>query len=445
MYDDPRDDAGTAPDERARRALILRDRGDTYATIGRQLGVSRGNAHHLVKAGLERRVEAALEVARPPGATREPTPERGRELLGRLRRDLDKVDHLLALHFDHGEEQAEFECSRGERTRVDFEAGIGGIEAELAPPTQQSQPGPRRKGKARAAAALRAVERSFIELLKSAVAADESLRREVGQDFVLWVFDRDLVELADILRVPFDPTASLDRPPSLGTAPTDEDEASAPGASRLPLDAPGRARRNERIVTARLGGAAIDEVAKHYGVSPRQVRRLMAAHREGRFAGAQASFDAASGALKQIARDREDLGELGAAADTKTRIRIACQRARLLEREVSVMREAGMISPEAFAAAQQVDAAVADARIEWTRNANRRVRALLEEHDIAPQVIEDAIDQILIAAGFEESGPEREKGRTMSGREHVRSEAPRPSRAPSRAPSRGSERRRETA
>ncbi len=67
-----------------------------------------------------------------------------------------------------------------------------------------------------------------------------------------------------------------------------------------------------------------------------------------------------------------------------------------------MLRNVGAVSPEAYAAAEDVSAAVETARIDWTFGVNQRIRKLLEDREVAPCLIEEVIDQVMIGVSAED-------------------------------------------
>ncbi len=383
-----------------RDALRLRNRGATYEAIGQALGFSRGKAHHLVRAGQKRAVDDAYEVARPPGRSGERTRERGSELLGRLDLDFRRVHRVLENHLDLDGESSN---DAAPRLRVasleaDFAEGWGRLAERLAG-LDTAKPRDRKRGGADSGLC-RSVRRSFVALLRIAAEADAVLRDQVRETFVVAVFGRDLAELAEILEIECPPA-----PPLPTDSPGLESGAGAGESNReeVTLDRDARRRRNERIVTARVGGASVTEVARVYGLSTRQVCRIMAEHRSGRRVAPPAVLEAMDEAVCALRRDLRDIDErTDDAEDSVTRVRLCAERLSLVDGYVSVLSMGGWLSAEAWVAARKNAAALGRYREEFASEANERLRRLLKEHDVAPEVIELALDEVLIAAGLEE-------------------------------------------
>jgi transposase len=391
------------PDHELRRqALHLRERGETYAEIGKALSVSRGKAHHMVRAEYERCAEDARDVARPPGRAREPSAERSSELLGRVTLDSSRVNRVISNHLDPTADEAGHLRSRLEQISLALDEGVATLEGPLSPARTTGHQEPRHQHNS-TRRALSRIEQSFTELVGIAVEVDPTLREEVGEAFVLSVLSRDLEELAEIIGIPFTSAAATDDvllPP--GTPPAASDDASVSVHGLMPLDREGRHWRDERIVTARISGSPVKEVAKMYRVSERHVRRVLAAYHRDRSGDAPGVFDAVAQAHAQLRRGFDVLEAQRAAHHDQARhiAPVHGKQVGLLEREALAMRGAGLpfarlFSPEAYAAGWQMQAAVEDARFDWTVSANRRVRRLLEERGVPSETVEAVIDEIV--------------------------------------------------
>jgi hypothetical protein len=168
------------------------------------------------------------------------------------------------------------------------------------------------------------------------------------------------------------------------------------------LDAGARWRRNERIVTARLGGASVGDVAAAEGLSRRQVRRIMAEHRSGRHVAAPAALEVMDEAVCAIRRELAQIDEVtdDDDDDPATRIRLGAERIGLLGSYVSVLRNGGWLSPEGVAQARKDAPGIAALREEFATEANQRLRRLFGEIGVPDEVAEAAYDQVIIAAGM---------------------------------------------
>jgi len=105
--------------------------------------------------------------------------------------------------------------------------------------------------------------------------------------------------------------------------------------------------------------------------------------------------DALSRELEEIDDACEEIDDPG------ERVRIGARRIGLIGSYVSVLRTGGWLSPESVAAAQQkAEPARFALREEFAREANGALRRLFHEHDIPPEVAEQAYDEVIIAAGL---------------------------------------------
>jgi transposase-like protein len=402
----------------ARRALILRDRGTPYAAIGKALGFSGGKAHHLVRQAQPMRADDAREVGRPPGRPGAKTPSRGAELRRRLGLDYRRVRRVVENRIDLSDEEtpatdvrerliwidAEFEvgCRWLDEAlsdlRIRLDEGSGGI---------RSAEGPEASTEWKEEQCL-SVEQRFADLLRIAVDAEPVLR-EVGEDFVLGVFGRELAELAELLGIEFTPATEAPRP-SLGhgTGSTAHREPEPP----VSLDAGARSQRNERIVTARLSGASATEVAEAYGVSTRQVRRIMAEHRRGRYVVAPAVIDAMGKALEAMGDDLEQLeGRVVDTSDPEEILQQVEDRVTRLTAIGPLLVNAGVFSPHMYAVRQSGEAAERRTRLQVTREVNGRLQRLLKDCGVTQDVIELAMDEVMEGTGVEELLASRGRGR----------------------------------
>jgi hypothetical protein len=385
-----------------REALWLRKRGEHYRAIGRALGCSGGQAHHKVRAAHERALEDAYDLLRPPGRDAEPSPERAAQLLDRLALDFRRVRRVTENHLDPSSDTATDVVARRRVARFEaaFAKGLGQLTARADALEAASS----RAGKKRGAdkGLCRRVERSFAGLFGVAAELDAVLREHVSEEFVRAVFGRDLAELAAILEIECTPAPPLPARFCL----TESDELPEPPA--VALDAEARWRRNERIVTARLGGASVGEVAAAEGLSRRQVRRIMAEHRSGRHLASPAALEVMDEAVYAIRRELAQIDEVtdDDDDDPATRIRLGAERIGLLGNYVSVLRNGGWLSPEGVAQARKDAPGIAALREEFASEANQRLRRLFGEVGVPDELAEAAYDEVIIAAGMGEWLPD---------------------------------------
>jgi DNA-directed RNA polymerase specialized sigma24 family protein len=375
-------------------ALLLRVQGHPYAEIGFQLECSKGKAHHLVSSARERQIELARELARPPGRVTEPTRERARQLLGRLELDFERLERLLHTHFVSDYDPLSL-AERLEPRSATFAWNRAVLESALEPEQRQQRP----LGVEASADTCSELERSFGELVAITVEADRTLREEIGPAFILAIFRRDLHELAQILGL--DPPAEWDaEPPQIEGAdqvPVDSEPAG------MPLDAAGRRRRDERIVAARLGGVPVRELAEGYGISRRQVRRIVKRHREEHYVASNSVERALEGAVSSLLGDLAALDELDASAlGAEEQRRIHERRMATMSRLAAILRDSGMTT-EAYAAKRRADAAVAEARFDWVAGANAEVQRLFDQSEVEPDIREAVIEAILRSGGLEKA------------------------------------------
>jgi transposase-like protein len=394
----------------ARRALILRDRGTTYAAIGKALGFSGGKAHHLVRLARPMRADDAREVTRSPGRRGAKTPSHGSELRRRLGLDYGRVRRVVENRIDLSDEATP---ATGVRERLiwidaEFEVGCGWFDEALSDLRTRmdegsggipSAEGPEASAEWKEEQCL-SVERSFADLLRIAVDAEPVLREEVGEDFVLGVFGRDLAELAEVLGIEFTPATEVPQPsPGHGTGSTAHREPEP----QVSLDASARSQRNERIVTARLAGASASEVAEAYEVSPRQVRRIMAEHRRGRHVAAPAAIDAMDKALGAMGDDLEQLeGRVAGSSDPEELLQQVEHRVTRLAASGSLLVKAGVFSADMYAVRQSGEEAERRTRLQVAKAVNGRLRRLFKDRGVAQDLIELAVDEVMDATGVEE-------------------------------------------
>jgi hypothetical protein len=394
-------------EERAseREALRRRQLGATYKAIGKALGVSEGKAHHMVRAAHQRAVDDAHEVARPPGKPGKRTPERGLTLLDRLALDLRRVYRVIDDHVD---------LVAGHGTDLVVRRRVAGIEDQFTGPWDRlaerveafeaTKRRARRRGGAKKGLC-RDVERGFADLLEIAGELNPVLGDEYQRQFARAVFGRDLAELAEILGLECPPATPL--PDSKPGVPPGHD--AAPPA--IALDADARRRRNERIVTARVGGASVSDVARAEGITTRHVRRIMAEHKDGRYVASPRALEVMEetvGAMDRELREFDQrIWELGhESGDSRTRLGLTAEWTSQVERHVSVLRNGGWLSPESVAQARKDAPLVDELREQFAATTNERLRAVLEEHGTDPTLIELVVDQVMIGAGLEDWGLE---------------------------------------
>ena len=104
-----------------------------------------------------------------------------------------------------------------------------------------------------------------------------------------------------------------------------------------------RAERNIRVVLMRLREVPTQQAAEAFGISDRQVRRIMADWRESSLRrDTEGAAEAVGNALKTIRKDMEALGITSAQAPPEARVAIQGARIEQLNRDFSVLRDAGV-------------------------------------------------------------------------------------------------------
>ena len=104
-----------------------------------------------------------------------------------------------------------------------------------------------------------------------------------------------------------------------------------------------RAERNIRVVLMRMREVPTRQVAEAFGITDRQVRRIMAEWRESPLRrDTEGAIEAVESALKAIRDDMEALGITSAQAPPEARVAIQAARMEQLNRNFSVLRNAGV-------------------------------------------------------------------------------------------------------
>ena len=375
----------------ARAAFRLRERGEAYRGIGQTLGVSKGQAHHLVKRGQALAQDDAHEVLRPPNRDCEPTAERAAGLLFRLEVDAQRVRQVIQNHRDVSATDILEALAAFNASHRDVEQRIEGRFGDA------TRPGRAARVTKRLIAQLEGLRESFARLLDIACDCDATLRPPSQKQHALSVFDRDVAELAAILNpkaraklCPLTPMPDFDVDP--------EPEEPWESEPAMPLSKEERLRRDYRIYEARLRRVPVKKIAKTFKITPRQVRRIVRGWREIPHPPDQAAIRAL---LAEIARVEDDLTELPDVdpSDPDDLIAAVEQRMYLIRRHVALLRDAGMLTPEAYAAAQS---AQSEGVMDLAVDVNQRVRATLEDRKVDPEVVEAVVDQVLEASGLGE-------------------------------------------
>ncbi len=387
-YAPPDDEARTL----AQAALFRRDRGDSYATIGKAFGISKGKAHHFVGWAQDRRVVAAQEVLRPPGQLRSQLPGRHRELLARLRLDFSRVRRVIDQRIDFSEGGKGTTNLRRRLDRIETEFADGCAALELSRASGQRLGG---KGAKRPAEeGCRRVETSFTKLLRMATEADPVLRQGTCEQHVLAVFGRDLEELASLLGIEFQASAELpDRRSGIRSV-----EETAPAEPAARLDAKARRERDRRIVMARLGGAKVRELAEENDLTPRQIHRIMANYRESSSLGpvVAKALDDGVATLNQALRELDR--KTAESSDAETRFKLIEERTAHLAAAAVRLRRAGLFSPEMYATRKRDDH---QARAKLTADINHQLREWSKKRKIDPEVADEVIELVVKVASVD--------------------------------------------
>lgn len=357
-----------------------REAGATYRSIAYDLGLSPGKAQHLVKDLVKARQQAAWALTRPPSRRyRAHRPEPG-EVLGRLRDDMLAIEQLLTGYPD---EESIFEDAIAAGDRVFFDAAAT-IRRVLAGIDDVDVAGE-----------LASIEVAFVELLLLAHKLDPTLRDEVDAGEVLATFHRDLEVLAGVTGSDLGDLADSWKDRESRLRPTGNPPLPS---SKAPMGREKRRSRNEAIVRARLSGTPANMVAEGFGISTRQVRRVMVEHRAGSFGAAPAAIAAAEEAVEGITRQIDQHAASGEGATAQERAVLAREALALHDARVEIYRQAGLLTHGAIRTAA---AAAAGARCDQLAEINGAIRKSLTAHGIEREVIEDVIDQVIEVSGVE--------------------------------------------
>ncbi len=111
----------------------------------------------------------------------------------------------------------------------------------------------------------------------------------------------------------------------------------------FPVNKAERTERNIRVVLMRMREVPTGEVAEAFGITDRQVRRIMAEWRESPLRrDTEGAIEAVENALKMTQDDMEALGITSAQAPPEARVAIQGARIEQLNRNFSVLRNAGV-------------------------------------------------------------------------------------------------------
>jgi hypothetical protein len=146
-----------------------------------------------------------------------------------------------------------------------------------------------------------------------------------------------------------------------------------------------RTERNMRVVLMRLRQAPTREVAEAFGITDRQVRRIMADWRQSSLKReTEEAVETVNNALKQIRDDMETLGVTSANAPPESRVAIQGARMEQLNRNFSVLRDAGVSFEGLYKdGVKDLDLVV---------DVNRAFRTTLERHGVDSAAIAEAIE-----------------------------------------------------
>jgi hypothetical protein len=144
-----------------------------------------------------------------------------------------------------------------------------------------------------------------------------------------------------------------------------------------------RKERDLRVVLMCMRQVPRKEVAEAFGLTDRQVRRIMANWREGAIRGdTERAVENVNRALETIRDDMDALGVAAAKAEPKDRIALLGLRMQQLNRNFSVLREAGVSFEGLFDKPEKDPYLV--------RDVNAAIRAAHEKHAVDPEVTETA-------------------------------------------------------
>jgi hypothetical protein len=144
-----------------------------------------------------------------------------------------------------------------------------------------------------------------------------------------------------------------------------------------------QANRDCEIVVARLSGETTRQVAASFGVSPRTVRRVMEQYREGRMSLADDALDPLARVYSMLSAKLREL------QDAYERSEAAEQRRALNEAQLGLAVELLNIGRAIGKPVERHERAV---DMDELQEFNGRVRAVLTEHSVPPEVIDAATD-----------------------------------------------------
>ncbi len=143
-------------------------------------------------------------------------------------------------------------------------------------------------------------------------------------------------------------------------------------------------------------------MAENFGVTTRQLRRVMEKHRAGSFGSAPAAIEATEEGVAAINVQIEQLQVVAREARSPTRKRQAIKAiADLHDTRISIYRQAGLLTPGAIATSA---AASYESQVDLLTTINRAVRKALEGHGVELEIIDDVTDKAVIASGIKLPG-----------------------------------------
>lgn len=383
--------------EAARVASKLRARGLGYREIGAQLGVSGGEAHHLVAEAqglFDRDVDQLL---RPPGRVRRKDVDRARELHTRLRHDYERARTIALNHVDTDTEAGTLQSVRIET--LDSKVGELDLAARLLgeKPRGEVLEGQPTTG-ADAAHALGVelprLRAAFMAMLKLATGLDATLRDQETVD-VLAVFDRDLDELRKLAGLEVGQERVAQGAEKL-TAQVEVAER-----ARVQLSRPDRDQRDQGIVEARLRGVPVREVAGSYGLTQRQVRRIVSKHRAGKYAGAEAAVEAVDDRNRVLSEELRHLEQkLEIAPTDHARSELLKRQSKVSAQQIELLRLSGILSPDLGAAlVRNLGRFDVKPSPDSIASINRIIKVHLSDAGVKADVIEGLIDKMIEDSG----------------------------------------------
>jgi transposase-like protein len=146
-----------------------------------------------------------------------------------------------------------------------------------------------------------------------------------------------------------------------------------------------RTERNMRVVLMRLRQVPVSKVAEAFGITDRQVRRIMADWRQSSLKrDTEEAVETVNNTLKQIRDDMETLGVTSANAPPEARVAIQGARMEQLNRHFSVLRDAG-VSFEGLYEDRVKD-------LDLVVDVNKAFRSTLDQHGVEPTATNAAIE-----------------------------------------------------